>query len=262
MLSMRKGTSAYYYHADGLGSTGAITDQTAALVERYRYDVFGAPQFRNAAGIVTTGSAIGNRYLFIGREYEPELKTYHYRARMYHPSLGRFLQRDPIGFADDFNPYRYVKNNPGTFVDPMGLCGEKAGEFVDNSLNELESFSTALMMTNPIPDMPPFGFADQGLGLMGLGTVKTAKYWQYFTKGWTKFKSPWFVKGVNGKPPYKLGKEAREALNLPKPNKGNAVQPYKPNKIVGPRTPKPKPEWNWPKPGKGKEYFDGDAFPD
>jgi len=45
---------------------------------------------------------------------------YQYRAREYNPALGRFLQRDPIGFADDYNLYRYVKNNPTTYTDPSG----------------------------------------------------------------------------------------------------------------------------------------------
>jgi hypothetical protein len=98
----------------------------------------------------------------------------------------------------------------------------------------------------------------------GVKTVGKAKYWQYFTKGWKNFKSKWFTKGVNGKLPYKLGKEAREALNLPKKNRGTAVKPYKPKKIVGPRHPKPQPDWDPPinKQGSGWEYYDGSEFPD
>ena len=49
---------------------------------------------------------------------------YDYRARMYVPSLGRFLQRDPAGYIDGFNLYAYVGNNPLAFVDPSGLVPE------------------------------------------------------------------------------------------------------------------------------------------
>jgi len=40
---------------------------------------------------------------------------------MYSPALGRFLQRDPLGYYDSMNLFEYVGNNPGNFVDPWGL---------------------------------------------------------------------------------------------------------------------------------------------
>ncbi|WP_284176677.1 RHS repeat-associated core domain-containing protein, partial [Frigidibacter sp. SD6-1] len=38
-------------------------------------------------------------YGFTGREYDAETGLYHYRARVYDPGVGRFLQADPLGFA-------------------------------------------------------------------------------------------------------------------------------------------------------------------
>jgi hypothetical protein len=48
---------------------------------------------------------------------------YYYKARIYSPTLGRFLQTDPIGYGDGLNMYAYVGNNPVNRSDPSGTCG-------------------------------------------------------------------------------------------------------------------------------------------
>ncbi len=66
-------------------------------------------------------SRLGNLPLYAGYWWDVTLQLYHVRHRAYDPHTGRWLQRDPIGYAAGMNLYAYVNNQPSGFVDPMGL---------------------------------------------------------------------------------------------------------------------------------------------
>ena len=124
LLTMQKGATNYYYHYDGLGSVTEITTAAGAIAERYEYDPYGQVTMFNTSNQIITTSGIANRYMFTGREHDPESGLYHLRARLYDPRIGRFLQRDPIGYVDGMNLYKYVRNNPLNWIDPLGLACE------------------------------------------------------------------------------------------------------------------------------------------
>jgi RHS repeat-associated protein len=113
-LIMEKNGQSFYYHADGLGSITEITTQSGTVVQRYAYSSFGKIESQLDPDFVQP-------YTFTAREFDAETGLYSYRARVYDPSGGRFLQEDPIGFLAGANFYAYVGNNPINRIDPSGL---------------------------------------------------------------------------------------------------------------------------------------------
>ena len=105
---------AYYYHYDGIGSTVAISDSTGAIVNRYAYDPFGQ--------VVNQEETIPNPFKYVGQfgVMDEGNGLLYMRARYYDPEAGRFISKDPIGFAGgDINLYSYVGNNPVNRIDPL-----------------------------------------------------------------------------------------------------------------------------------------------
>ena len=97
---------------DPLNSTVAVTDSSQALQDQYTYDPYGNTS--------DSGGSSGNPFQFTGRENDGN-GLYYMRGRYYAPAIGRFISRDPAGFAGGFNLYAYADDSPTNVSDPMGL---------------------------------------------------------------------------------------------------------------------------------------------
>jgi RHS repeat-associated protein len=71
---------------------------------------------------------LGNLPLYAGYWWDDAVGLYHVRHRVYRPAWGRWLQRDPLGYAPGWNLYQYVNGMPWGSVDPMGLDGHFMGD--------------------------------------------------------------------------------------------------------------------------------------
>ena len=114
------------YHFDFRGSTVALTDETAQVIEQFQYSPY---------GVLLSGSASTTPFLFNGMYgvMSDESGLYYMRARFYSPEIRRFVNQDVLlGFVVEgqtLNRYAYVTGQPINFVDPFGLakyCGRCA----------------------------------------------------------------------------------------------------------------------------------------
>ena len=124
MEDQTQGGQHFYLHADALGSVKAVTDQSKQVVERVEYEIFGQPTFtdlRGGAAVTSEASFTASPYAFTARERDSEIGVQLNSNRYYFPSVGRFLQEDPIGIPGGVNLFLYAINQPLKYTDPTGL---------------------------------------------------------------------------------------------------------------------------------------------
>jgi len=125
-------SSLYYLHDANFNVTGLVDRAETAVAERYMYEPYGRVTVLNGAEDADEGvndwsadadntSDWSNELLYCGYRRDSESALYHVRNRYYHPTLGRWVSRDPLKYTDGVLLYAYCQHAPLLYRDPDGL---------------------------------------------------------------------------------------------------------------------------------------------
>lgn len=119
LLSRREGPLASgtskFYTFDPQGNVSQVLGASGSVTSTQLYDAFGSSIYGTAAYPYGSGGRFG---YYTDQETNLALLGHRY----YDPEEGRFLNRDPIGYAGGMNLYGYTGNNPVNSADPSGFC--------------------------------------------------------------------------------------------------------------------------------------------
>jgi RHS repeat-associated protein len=124
-----------YFLEDVHQSPIAAVTSGGVVVARQAFSAFGER-------VQSTGDASQLRLGYTGSLPEENSPLLWMRHRQYDSRIGRFTTRDPAGQIDGPNLYSYVRNNPATFTDPLGLkvtytgCNKAQRAKIDSALKD------------------------------------------------------------------------------------------------------------------------------
>ena len=116
LVSRNDSSGTNFYAFDPQGSTAERVDSSGTLVSSDCYNAWGTASTTASAAVVF--GYIAQWGYYTDAETGLVLCTHRY----YDPAHGRWLTRDPIGYAGGINVYSYCEDEPVGLIDPTGTC--------------------------------------------------------------------------------------------------------------------------------------------
>ncbi|MBX2827090.1 MAG: RHS repeat-associated core domain-containing protein, partial [Flavobacteriaceae bacterium] len=126
-----------YVDSDGNGSI----DPNGEIIEESHYYPFGLKQNGYNNNISSDANLVAQQWKYADKELNSELGLglYDFGARNYDPTLGRWMNIDPLAESTpSWNPYNYVQNTPIQAIDPDGLSCVGCGNNVDSKIGKID----------------------------------------------------------------------------------------------------------------------------
>ncbi|MCB2129154.1 MAG: RHS repeat-associated core domain-containing protein [Rhodobacteraceae bacterium] len=110
VVAVVEGGQIYFIRTDHIGRPVFATNDLGVKVWEASYLPFG--------GVHVATGGIGLR--FPGQWFQAESGLHQNWMRDYDPTMGRYIEADPLGLVDGASVYGYVRQNPGRWADPRG----------------------------------------------------------------------------------------------------------------------------------------------
>jgi RHS repeat-associated protein len=118
----------HYALQDANFNVVALINTNGSVGRRFEYDAYGH-SITLEADFTPGAYEYDFEYRYAGYRWDYETYLLQVRNRWYHPRLGRWLSRDPIGYAGGtLNLYEYVDANPVGDIDAFGMATYKPGQ--------------------------------------------------------------------------------------------------------------------------------------
>ena len=133
-LILRDRGSERFYSLQDVFSCTAIVDTSGTVQERYGYNAFGLSRVMDADFNVISLSSYDWETRYACYRFDSESSFYQVRNRYLHPTLGRWLTREPLDLG--INLYAYVGNNPMSQIDSLGLFAGPVIKFIATCIKD------------------------------------------------------------------------------------------------------------------------------